>query len=97
MAPGARSSNEANEESKQRDRESEQEDRAPRRRTERTKRGREETGDTESKIQRTEGETQGGIERKMEIDAVNEVEWQEMKEELREEKVPFVIIQGNIQ
>ena len=58
------------------------------------KRGREEIEDNASKIQRTEGETQGGIERKMDVDNVDEVEWQEMKEELREEKMPFLIIQG---
>ena len=30
----------------------------------------------------------------MDVDAVDEVEWQEMKEELREEKMQFLIIQG---
>ena len=30
----------------------------------------------------------------MDVDKVDEVEWQEMKEELREEKMPFLIIQG---
>ena len=93
LDPGARSSNEEKDERK-RERESEQEERAPRRRMERTKRGREETGDKESKIQRTEGEAQGGIERRMDVDSVDEIEWQEMKDELQEKKMPFLVIEG---
>ena len=46
------------------------------------------------KIMRTEVESQGNIGMIMEIDSINEKDWEEEKQNLRELKVPFVIIKG---
>ncbi len=43
---------------------------------------------------RTQGENQGSIGMIMEIDDINEKDWEEEKQNLRELKVPFVIIKG---
>ena len=43
---------------------------------------------------RTEGESQGNIGMIMEIDSISEKDWEEEKQNLRELKVPFVIIKG---
>ena len=48
----------------------------------------------ECKITRKEGETQGEITKTMGIDKVDDDNWEEEKQNLREVKVPFVIIKG---
>ena len=50
--------------------------------------------DRQSKSIRTEGQSQGGIDRNMGIAHAGTEEWEEIKEEMRDSRVPFVIIQG---
>jgi len=60
------------------------------------KRNIEETdSDSRKKIMRTEGESQGEIAMIMNIDSIAADDWEEEKQNLRELKVPFVIIKGN--
>ena len=52
-------------------------------------------GEKASKVVRTEGESQGNIAKTMDVDSLDEQEWRDCKEQLQEERRPFVIIEGN--
>ena len=46
------------------------------------------------KVMRTEGESQGIITKTMEVDWMSDEQFEEKKDELRESRIPFVIIRG---
>ena len=50
--------------------------------------------DEKMKVMRTEGEAQGIITKTMDLDWINEEKCEEMKDELRESRMPFVNIRG---
>ena len=47
-----------------------------------------------SKVRRVEGESRGEIVSEMPIDEMDEDTWEQKKETIREEKVPFLVIKG---
>ena len=47
------------------------------------------------KVQQEGGETRGDIDKTMNVDMMEEEEFQERKKDLRENKVPLVILQGS--
>ena len=49
---------------------------------------------SEGKMKKERGEAIGDIDKTMDVDAVEEEEFQERKKHLRENKVPLVILQG---
>ena len=47
------------------------------------------------KMVRSEGESQGRVNKEMDVDLILESEWEGIKDELRQEKIPLLIIEGS--
>ena len=47
------------------------------------------------KIVRSEGESQGQVNKEMDVDIILESEWEGVKDELRQEKIPLLMIEGS--
>ena len=56
-----------------------------------------ESNPSEVKVARTEGESQGEISKDMDLDAINEGEWEGVKDAIRQEKIPLLMIEGSNQ
>ena len=48
-----------------------------------------------NKVRRVEGESRGDLVSEMPIDELEEDEWEQKRETIREEKVPFLVIKGH--
>ena len=59
------------------------------------KRKSEEPNHEKMKIVRSEGESQGQVNKKMDVDLILESEWEGIKDELRQEKIPLLMIEGS--
>ena len=59
------------------------------------KRKSEEPNHEKMKIVRSEGESQGQVNKEMDVDLILESEWEGIKDELRQEKIPLLMIEGS--
>ena len=59
------------------------------------KRKSEEPNHEKMKIVRSEGESQGQVNKEMDVDSIMESEWERAKDELRQEKIPLLMIEGS--
>ena len=55
----------------------------------------EEPNQEKIKITRSEGESQGQVNKEMDVDSIMESEWERTKDELRQEKIPLLMIEGS--
>ena len=49
----------------------------------------------ETDMNPAEGESQGQVNKEMDVDLILESEWERIKDELRREKVPLLMIEGS--
>ena len=59
------------------------------------KRKSEEPNQEKMKIVRSEGESQGQVNKEMDVDTIMDSEWERIKDELRQEKIPLLMIEGS--
>ena len=59
------------------------------------KRKSEEPNHEKMKIVRSEGESQGQVNKEMDVDLIMDSEWERIKDELRQEKIPLLMIEGS--
>ena len=46
-------------------------------------------------IVRSEGESQGQVNKEMDVDLIMDSKWERIKDELRQEKIPLLMIEGS--
>ena len=59
------------------------------------KRKSEEPNHVKMKIVGNEGESQGQVNKEMDVDLILESEWERIKDELRQEKIPLLMLEGS--